>query len=159
MVKLVLDADGAIKLAKSGALPRLCSVAKCFMPKEVYREVLRGKEKMYEDAFTVEELARGNKIKLADARGEHRSGLGAGEIEVLALFKEINADAVVSDDRKFLSVLEAEEIPFIIPSDAIALLAVKKIVSKQEAIKYLDKISHLVRRESYDAAREKIGGD
>ena len=46
MYKVVFDADGLIKLAKSGLLEKITKLIKCTMPEDVYIEVVeRGKEK------------------------------------------------------------------------------------------------------------------
>ena len=159
MVKLVLDADGAIKLARAGVLKHLAGFAKCFMPKQTYQEVLRGKEKMYDDAFIIEELAENKEINVIDVKAEERIGLGPGESAAFVLFQKLKADAIVSDDRKFLAFLEEEEIAFLTPTHAIVLLAVKKVLSKGDSLAALDKIRSLVREQNYHDAKEMIGGE
>ncbi|MBI4141285.1 hypothetical protein HY485_05605 [Candidatus Woesearchaeota archaeon] len=158
MLKFVFDADAAIKLAKSGVLEKITLFAKCIMPKQVYEEVLKGKEKMYEDAFIVEELVHKNKISVATTNHEQINGLGAGECAALRLFEFLQADAIISDDRKFLSLLELREIPFITPIDAVALLALKHKITKQDAINALNRLHTLVRKENYQEAMKTIGG-
>lgn len=70
----------------------------------------------------------------------------------------MKAEAVISDDRKFLSILEIEGIQFIIPTDIIAMLAINGKISKDEAIEALDKIRNLVREDNYHSSKEMIGG-
>ncbi len=159
MVKFVLDADALIKLAKAGILSRFATFVKCFVPEHTYKEVLRGKEKMYEDAFVTEELVKTGRIKVMNTKNEHQiQGLGQGECAVLALFKDLRADAIIGDDRKFLSVLELQEIPFITTADAITFIALKGGVTKDEANTALDAIRMLVSEENYQQAKETIGG-
>ena len=158
MLKFVFDADAAIKLAKAGVLEKITMFAKCIMPKQVNEEVLKGKEKMYEDAFIVEELVHKNKINVTTTNHEQINGLGAGECSALALFGVFKADAIISDDRKFLSLLEMREIPFITPIDAVTLLALKHCITKQEAINALTRLRKLVRKENYQEAIKTIGG-
>ncbi len=160
MSVFVLDADGAIKLAKARALETLASAATCFLPLAVYEEISKGKEKMYEDAFDIESLVSSKKIKLIKINIERiNEGLGAGECSALAAYTEVNADAIISDDRKFLAFLERQNIPFITPTDAIVFLVIKKRITKQKGILALEQIRHLVREENYLAAKKEIGGE
>lgn len=158
MIKFVLDSDAAIKLAKAGVLEKLAVFAKCFMPKQAYQEVLRGKEKMYEDAFEIERIVENRKIKIINVKAQIMEGFGAGECAALSLFNKLGEDIVISDDRKFLSVLEKQGVPFIIPTDIIVMLAVKKQISSKEASEALDNMRSLVREENYKKAKEAIGG-
>ncbi|MBI3051561.1 hypothetical protein HYY74_03820 [Candidatus Woesearchaeota archaeon] len=158
MVKFVLDADASIKLAKGGVLEPLIRSAKCFITKQVYEEILKGKDKMYEDAFCTERLVREGKLSLSNITAEGIEGLGEGECSALALFRKLMADSIISDDRRFLSILEARRIPFIISTDVIAMLCIKRQISKIEAMAALEKIRRLVREENYNSAKRTIGG-
>lgn len=158
MIKFVLDADAAIKLSKAQVLDALASFAKCVVTKQVYQEILKGKEKLYEDAFDIERLVDKGKITVQDIKAGQIEGLGIGECSALALFQKLKGNAIISDDRKFLFVLETQGVPFVIPTDVISMLFTKKRISKNNAIDALDKIRKLVREENYDAAKLKIGG-
>ena len=160
MVKFVFDADGVIKLAKSGVLDSVSVFAACHLSTQVYEEVLKGKENMYEDAFIVEGLVAKGKIKVVTIRkAEVMAGLGGGEQSALLLYEKLGADAVISDDRKFLSFLEEKEVPFIIPTDLIVLLSAKGRISKAKAREALDSLRPFVREENYRLAKEAIGGE
>ncbi len=158
MVKFVLDADASIKLSKAGVLGALTSFAKCSITTQVYQEVLKGKDKMYEDAFDIEGLVGKGKIAVSEVKAENIEGLGVGECSSLAMFQKLKGNAIISDDRKFLSVLESKRIPFVISTDVIAMLSIKKFISKNEALDALDKIRQSVREESYNSAKRIIGG-
>lgn len=158
MIKFVLDADAAIKLSKAQVLDALASFAKCVVTKQIYQEILKGKDKMYEDAFDIETLVNKGKITVQDIKAGQIEGLGIGECSALAIFQKLKGDAIVSDDRKFLSVLEAQRVPFVIPTDVIPMLFTKKRISKNEAMNALDRIRKLVREENYNVAKIKIGG-
>ena len=139
-------------------LETLASFAKCSITKQVYHEILKGKEKLYEDAFDIERIVGKGRLAISEAKVEEVEGLGIGECSVLSMFQKTKGDAIISDDRKFLSILESRNIPFVIQTDIIVMLAIKKCVSKSEAMKALDRIRQLVREESYDAAKRSIGG-
>lgn len=159
MIKFVLDTDAAVKLAKAGVLSSLSSSAKCFMSKLAYEEVLKGKEKMHEDAFAVEGLANVGKIKIMESKTETIEGLGIGECSSLSLFQKVKADAVISDDRKFLLAIEKDGIPFLTSTSVITWLTLKKHISKLEALEALESIKNLVREENYRNAKKMIGGN
>ena len=112
MSKFVLDADAAIKLAKAGVLETLAEHSKCIMPQQVYDEVMKGKGKMLEDAFAVEALVLNKRLKIVEVdTDEIQESLGTGEKAALAAFGKHKAEALVSDDRKFLAKLEARGMP------------------------------------------------
>jgi len=160
MLKLVFDADGLIKLARSGILRRATVHVRCFASHQVYEEVLRGKEKLYEDAFIIEELATTNNIMVKQTKPfEEPETLGAGERAALALFRTLNADAIVSDDLKFLTSLEAMRVPFIIPTHLIVLLAQRSYITHEQARHSLSAIRPFVREQNYQEAQELIRGD
>ena len=158
MIKFVLDADGIIKLAKASVLESLTRFAKCTITKQVYKEVSKGKEKMYEDAFIIEGLVKKGKMKISPVNYENIDGLASGECSTLALFHKLKADSIISDDRKFLSLLNSREIHFIIPTDIITLLSTKHHISVIEAISALEKIRSFVHEENYTSAKRRIGG-
>lgn len=159
MAKFVVDADAAIKLAKANVMEKAAEHTKLVISQQVYMEILRGKENLYEDAFCIESLVKDKKIAVRTTSENKLEGLGAGECSALTLFKEIKADAIISDDRKFLSLLEHELVPYIIVTDFIVFLVIKKAVAKEEGLSALDKIRFLIREENYQAAKMKIEGD
>lgn len=157
-MRLLLDTDAIIKLAKAGVLEVLTEHTKCAVPMQVNQELLKGKERLYEDAAVVEELARQRKLRILSRTGEKRLDLGMGESALLQLWEDQGADAIISDDRKFLSVPEERGVPFIIPTDVIALLFLKGWMTKDEAIIALERIRPWTREMNYDKARTMIGG-
>ena len=159
MNKIVLDADATIKLARAGILSTLTKGFKLIISEAAYKEVLRGKEKLYEDAFIVGDLFKDKKLNVINIKGQTIIGLGLGESTTLELFKKIKGDVIVSDDKKFLSVLEREDIPFIVSTDMIVLATKKGVISKQEALKSLTKIKPFVNEDIYNTSRKLIGGN
>lgn len=160
MVKFVLDADGAIKLAKAGVLEALAERASCLLPEQVYSEVMRGKEKMYEDAFVTESLVEKLKIKVIQVSNlENLESSGAGEISALAAFRREAADAIITDDTHFISIIERRNIPFMTPTDTVVWLVKIGKISMKEGFAALDRIRSIVRKGAYARAKGLIGGE
>src|SRR5215207_10154068 len=168
MSKIVADADGLIKLGKSGALGRLLSAAEIVVPRSVYREAVEaGKKEMYEDAFELEKvLGEGGAEVVEDEQEEERAerllegvtSLGAGERAALHVLFAREADAVLTDDRAFLNVLGRAGIRTLTPAAAIVSLFESGRLSRMEAIEALGSIEELLREEVYEAAMEELIG-
>ena len=156
MVKFVFDADGAIKLAHAGVLSVLATQTVCIMPQAAYNEVMKGKEHMYEDAFIIEALVEGKKLSIVKAVASNHTNIGLCERSVITAFHKYRADVIVSDDAKFLSILEQEHTAFITPTDIIVWLVIHNRLSVQESLAALEKIRPFVRQSAYENALKTI---
>jgi predicted nucleic acid-binding protein len=167
MSKFVVDADGLIKLGKSGALAALLSVAEVLVPEAVYEEaVVAGRREMYEDAFELERVLREGETQVIQAVENERAervledatALGPGERAALRVAYESGADAVLTDDRALLGVLARAGMRALVPAAVIVLLAGRGAVSVEEAWRALGRIEGFIRREVYEAAMEDLTG-
>ncbi len=167
MSKIVADADGLIKLGKSGALATLLSVAEVLVPEAVYQEsVVTGKREMYDDAFKLERELREGGAKViqvveneqAERLLEDAPALGPGERAALRLTYESEADAILTDDRAFLGFLAGAGIRALVPAAAIVLLVERGAVSVEGAVEALRRIEGSIRSEVYEAAMEDLTG-
>ena len=164
MTKIVFDSDGLIKLTKAECLQILLEHFTCSITKEVYEETaLKGMERLYDDAFQIEELVKKGKLNVEKAKNNKQaqqilkySGFGKGEASSLHLFFDTNAMAIVSDDRAFLNLLEQNNIPFITPADLIIRMYELKLISKNEAMDALNKIKPYVSKNSYNNAKANL---
>lgn len=160
MKRIVFDADGLIKLTKAGVMDEVVRHYRCLISDHVYQEaVTEGKKRGHRDAIVIEGLIKNKQIDIVRTkRTAGVMGLGAGELSTLELYRQKNCDAIISDDRKFLTMLEQEAVNFIIPTDVIAMLMASGVIKKEAALSALDRIKELVRAESYYLAREAVGG-
>lgn len=167
MSKIVADADGLIKLGKSGVLAALLSVAEVLVPGAVYEEaVVTGKREMYEDAFDLERVLREGGARIVKTQENERAesvlegapALGPGERATLRVAYGSGADAVLTDDRAFLGVLVEAGMNALVPAAAIVLLAERGAVSVESAVVALGRIEGSIRREVYEAAMEELAG-
>ncbi len=165
MSRIVADADGLIKLGRSGALAALLSEAEVLVPEAVYEEtVVVGKKEMYEDAFELERALGEGEAKivptLEDGRAakilEGVTSLGAGERAALHATFASGADAVLTDDRAFLGVLTRAGIAALVPAAAIVSLADAGSMSLEEAVAALGRIEDSMRREVYETAVQEL---
>ncbi len=168
MSKIVADADGLIKLGKSGALAALLSVAEVLVPEAVYEEaVISGQRELYEDAFELERVLREGGARVVDAEENERAesvlegapALGPGERAALrAAYGRSGVDAILTDDRAFLGILAGAGVRAMVPAAAIVLLAERKAVSVEEAVEALGRIRGSIRREVYEVAMTELAG-
>ncbi|HDI42591.1 MAG TPA: hypothetical protein ENF62_02285 [Candidatus Bathyarchaeota archaeon] len=164
MVSLVLDSDCLIKLAKSTVLIKLLKHFQCFISKEVYEEtVVKGKARLYEDAFLIDELVVKGKLRVKEVKENERAlkllakGIGRGEASTLILFFNLGADAILTDDKAFIRrILIRNEIPFITSSRVIIRLVRLGIIGKKEGIEALNRLKPYITREDYLTAIKVI---
>ncbi|KXA97546.1 hypothetical protein AKJ37_01030 [candidate division MSBL1 archaeon SCGC-AAA259I09] len=158
----MFDSDGLIKLQKAGVLSVLAAGHECLVPKKVYEEsVERGKTELYEDAFELEEIIEKHmrvvkEKKVEVGKSPTRENLGPGELSAYRVHLKEDSDALISDDRAFLKFLESQEIPFITPANGIVEMKNQEQISREKAIKALDRIRGLIRDEVYERAVEEV---
>ncbi len=92
-------------MAKITLLEKGCGYFKqVVMPEEVYREIVEGKAKGYEDVSLIEALMKAEKLyvrKVRDGgllRKAKEFNIQRGEAEALGLYWQENADYLASDD-------------------------------------------------------------
>lgn len=162
-MKVACDADGLIKMAKAGILEVFAQYAKLLIGPQVYREAVEeGKARGYPDALDLERIL---KVHAQVPRTLRRTrttqllagvSLGAGEREALQIYFTEQADAVLSDDRAFLSALEAQGIPFLTPAAIVVFLAERKLITLTEAHEALERLRPLIRSDQYELARQDL---
>ncbi len=76
-------------------------------------------------------------------------GLGRGELAALALYKQIEADAIVSDDLAFLRRLKDEGVPFLVPAAIIVQMVLVNELTGDEAKAALARLRPSIRQDVY----------
>ena len=163
--RVVLDADGLIKLGKAEVLAPFFGGCEALIPEAVYEEaVIIGKLELYEDAFELEKVLKESRIRTFGARTNPRAGnllagvtaLGNGERAALHLYHAEEASAILSDDRVLLRFLDENSIPYLTPANVIVRLVEVRRLSPEEGLSALDKSSKLIRRSTYEKAMQDL---
>lgn len=162
-MRLLLDADGLIKLHRAGVLAHVVNAFSCAIPQSVFDEVVtKGKQRLHKDAEEIEAIISDRLSILAgQGRRDPELGLGAGELGILSLISD-NPDAiVVSDDRRFLAMLTLQDAKFLTPADILVVLARRGALTRTEAGEALDRLRPAIRAAAYWDARQDLdaGGE
>src|SRR3989338_2287863 len=146
MSKIVFDSDGLIKMAKSGILEVALEHFDSCISQEVFDEtVTEGKKLQFEDADFIEEMVTNNQLKIQkysidknlEDKLKNKPSLGVGEISAIHLFNSLKADAIITDDQKFIRFLQSEQLPAIVPASLIHKLHQLKKINKEQALSSL----------------------
>jgi hypothetical protein len=159
-----MDTDALIKLTKSSAKGLVGASFAIFLPSEVHREsVEQGKAGGFPDALRVEEnIEKGVLIVRKPQRSRRTEAivrdlkLSGGEADVLRLHRSGDIDLVVSDDRRFLQILEALGIRYTTPGPLIAALFRMGKLARKEALEYLEKLAGFISEDEYFESRGAI---
>lgn len=166
-MKVIMDSDAIIKLAKSEAKEVVLKNTETYIPLKVIEEVITTpKEEGFPDAFIIEDNLKNNLLKEMKAEKVgpvqeliHKLNIKGGEAEVLKSFKQGKFDVISSDDSKFLDILESLNIPYVTPTSLIVYLSRKNKISESDALKYLKKLREFVSEVEYHFAIDAMGGD
>jgi hypothetical protein len=159
--RIVVDADGLIKLGKAGVLRLLLGEHEVLVPGAVYEEaVTRGKRELHEEAFGLEAALGGGSAEIfgleAISAEEEAPSLGPGELDALRVYREAGADAVLSDDRVFLRFLETASVPYLTPAGVVVGFVGSGRLDAGEGFAALDRLGPQIRDEVHRRAREEI---
>jgi len=144
---VIADSMILIHLAKITLLEATCDLFKqILIPVAVYREtVVEGKKKGYNDAYLINQLIKERKIKIegvsrVSIRKLNRFNIQGGEAEAIALYQQMEADLIASDDdnvrnKKHLLKLNLVGTPSILYS-----LFSAKIIDKPKLKRSIDEL-------------------
>jgi predicted nucleic acid-binding protein len=163
-MNLAMDTDALIKLTKSSAKQAVGTAFTVLVPGEVQREcVQQGKAGGFPDALRVEENIERGVLTVRKPKRSKRTEaivrdlrLSGGEADVLRLHRSGGIDLVVSDDRRFLQILEALGIRYTTPGPLIAALSRMGRVPREEALEHLEKLAGFISEEEWSEARHAI---
>lgn len=164
----VVDSDTLIKITNAGAKEAVASVVDLVIPPEVERETVHeGKKGEFPDALRIEKNIQENVLNVSETPSKEEIEeiietlrLTGGEADVFRLFKAEKCKAIISDDQKFLDLMEDLEVPYI-TSSALLIYAWKVGgIKKKDCLKFLKKIKPMISEEEYHLSLHELeGGD
>jgi hypothetical protein len=162
-LRVVLDSDGLIKLAKADALETLVKAWNCIVPQAVYSETVeRGVRAAHPDAAVIRDVLSIPMVRphvhhsrAARLLGQKRR-LGRGEQEALHLYFAMRADGIITDAAAFVGLLERADLPYLPPPLVLVQLASQAQLELHAAVQALERMRPFVRREVYHAARADL---
>ncbi len=161
-MSFVLDSSCLIYLGKLKVLDKLKHIeGNKYIPEEVYNEVIKnGYSRGEPEVKYIENLIKTNEltIKNPKERLENYGKLSLADVDVISLAKEIKAVAIIDDNEASL-LAEFNEVDYHGSIYLLILLMNKKVISKHDALKYIDEMISLgfyLSIEVYKELREKL---
>ncbi|MBU4221573.1 MAG: hypothetical protein KKA10_08130 [Euryarchaeota archaeon] len=72
------------------------------------------------------------------------------------MFKSGGFDIISSDDRRFLKIIDALDVPYITPTALIIYLYNKKVLNSEEAKIYINNLKEMISEEEYYLALREV---
>jgi predicted nucleic acid-binding protein len=142
----VLDSTCLIYLGKLKILDKLNKIGvEIFIPKSVFEEVVSvGDKRGEQEIENINELIKNKDIKIKQPKSYIKCPviLSKADKEVISLAKELNAVPVI-DDKEARNVAEINELDYHGSLYLIILLAKNSVITKKQAIGYIDRMIEL----------------
>jgi hypothetical protein len=152
-MRLLMDSDCLIKLARSSLKEVVCRSFTVVIPPLVRREVV-DKSRGRPDA----EIVRKNLDSKLLSLSERRHPASKGEEAVFTIFQSGRYDAICSDDRKFIKRLRLFHVPYLTPAVLIAALVKNGKLTLKDAFEKLEALAPMVSEEEYATVRLFLAG-
>ena len=145
-MNFVLDSSCLIYLGKIKILEKLKMIeGNKYVPQEVYNEVIqKGLEREEPEVNYIRSLIEKKEliVKNPEKKLENPGKLSGADIDVISLAKEINAIPIIDDDEARV-VAEFYDLDYHGSIYMIIILVNKKIITKKEALAYIDEMTSL----------------
>jgi rRNA-processing protein FCF1 len=152
-MKIAMDADCLIKLAKAGLKEAVCASWAVSIPPLVKEETV-DRSPHRPDAVRIGENIRAGYLKVHDAG----QGYVKGEDAVLSLFNSGGFNAVGTDDTRFIRHLRGLGIPYALPAVILVKLCQEKCMSNQEALDALAALRPYISDDEHAVAYLMLAG-
>lgn len=156
-----------VKLTKAGATEHAAKAFTIILAPHVRQECVdQGKAAGHPDAVRIEENLRRRLLSAGRPRRSAKTEalirtlrLSGGEADVLRLFQGGGVDLVVSDDRRFLRIVEGLGVPFTTPSALLVALVRRGNATRAEGLALLERLALFISDEEYVEARRAMEVD
>lgn len=163
-MKVVMDSDSLIKLTRARAKEIVVKNIDAYIPPKVFEETVTiAKKEGFPDAFLIEENLKKGLLVIEEINEDQHIeemvtslGMGYGEADVFRLYKSGNYDVISSDDRRFLKIIDALNLPYLTSTALIVYLFNKKVFTKSDALSHLYNLKEMVSDEEYYLAIKEV---
>jgi len=153
-----------VKLAKCSLKERVTAEHQLLLGPAVRKEAVdQGKAGGHADALLIEQNLEAGRLRMVAvpriAKGEAAAralGLDHGEADTLRLVASGEADLALSDDRRFLRVLEDLGLPYATSAALLRTLVEDGRIERGEGLRYLDRLSPMISEEEYLETRAAL---
>ena len=146
-MKFAVDACSIILLAKATILEILSNEHELFVTENVYKEILKGKDKKIIDALFTERLVKEEKIFINRVANKNLIkklmedfNLGSGEAETIALVIDKQCEVILTDNKQGRKVALIYGLNLVGSIDVIIALYILKLIDKDKAIDGLKRL-------------------
>ena len=136
---IVMDSCSVILLAKASVLETLADARPVAITKTVLQEVLKGKERLLEDALLLERLVQNQKIQLLmenlvlTKKISQDFNMGYGEASTIAVAMGKKNAIVATDNRQGRKVTKVHNLPLVGSPEIVVSLYKQKRITKEKA--------------------------
>jgi len=163
-MKVIMDSDSLIKLTRAKVKEIVVENMDVYIPPKVLEETVTiPKKEGFPDAFLIEENLEKGLLFIEEINQDQHVeemiislGMGYGEADVFKLYKSGSFDIISSDDRKFLKIIDALDLPYLTPTALIVYLFNKEVLTKDDAMSYLNNLKEMVSDEEYYLAIKEV---
>jgi hypothetical protein len=156
-VRILLDADALIKLNLAGILEVVAKKQKCVIPQAVYHEaVTNGIAAGYDDAQVIGSIVDDLIEVIPTVATTPSTTFGRGEMAVHALSTLEQDSLIISDNTRFLTMLEEVGRPGTTPPQFLVMLAEQGFLATEESRQALDNMRPAIRPTAYQRAIQDL---
>ena len=147
---IIKDSMVVIHLAKITLLESSCDYFKrVVIPKKVYEEIMKGKEKNYAEIAIIEASIENKRIIVKSVEKEEfidkamAFNIQGGEAEAVALYWQENADYLATDDDNVRKKKEILKLNLLGTPSILLLLYRQKVIKKEKCLEAIQKLKRI----------------
>lgn len=156
-----MDSDCLVKLTKAGIKESIAAALEVHIPPLVKKETVdEAKGRGFQDAFEIEGNIARKRLYAATLHMKKPAAVSASkwEEEVVSLFEEGNYDAIASDDRRFLKILDAARIPYLTPGACLVYAHKNNRIEREKAMAMLESLKPFISSDEYVVTKLYLEG-
>jgi rRNA-processing protein FCF1 len=152
-MRIAMDADCLIKLAKAGLKEKVCAAWTVSIPVLVLQETVERAPRLPDAVRISENIAAGRLAVQAVGQDQAK-----GEDAVLGLYQGGGFDAVATDDARFIRRLRALGVPYALPAVIVVRLRLDGTLNADQAGQALAALRQHISADQHAAALLMLSG-